>query len=70
MRKSFYPVEVASILNDFREYLAKKNIVAANKIEDENMDEFLRSKHIEIQKPEQSEGKFEGEEDTDPNNET
>ncbi|MFX1570002.1 MAG: hypothetical protein ACFFCV_16730 [Promethearchaeota archaeon] len=70
MRKSFYPVEVASLLTDFREFLVNDNIIVAEKIEDEKIDEFLRSKHIEIQKPEEIEDESEIQEETGSGNNT
>ncbi|MFW9902051.1 MAG: hypothetical protein ACFFDY_12330, partial [Candidatus Thorarchaeota archaeon] len=70
MRKSFYPVEVASLLTDFREFLVNDNIIVADKIEDEKIEDFLRSKHIEIQKPEEIEDESEIEEEINSRNNT
>jgi len=50
---------VVSILNDFKEYLVKNDALVGDKIGEEKLEEFLRSKNIEIQEPELPEEKSE-----------
>jgi len=52
IKKHFYPEDIVSILNDFEEFLVKNDALIPDKIGDEKMDEFLRSKNIEIQEQE------------------
>ncbi len=59
IRKHFYAEDITVILNDFQEFLVTNKALVADKIGDEKMEEFLRSKNIELQKPESSEEKSE-----------
>jgi len=52
IKKHFYPEDIVSILNDFEEFLVKNDALIPDKIGDDKMDEFLRSKNIEIQEQE------------------
>jgi hypothetical protein len=55
LKKRYYPDDVALILNDFKEFLVNNNALVADKVGDEKMEEFLRSKNINIPEPKQQE---------------
>ena len=49
IRKRFYPEDVVSILNDFKDFLETIDALDTNKIGDTEVQDFLDSKNIQIQ---------------------
>ncbi len=67
LRKRFHSEDISAILYDFKEFLVKNDALDGNKIGDDKMNEFLRTKNIEIQEIEPIEDESEIDEDPNPN---
>lgn len=69
LRKRYYPEDVALILNDFKEFLVNNDALDTDKVGDEKIEDFLRSKNLEIQEVKPSEVKPEINTENDLNSE-
>ena len=59
IKKHYNPEDVALLIQDFKEFLMNNNALDTNRVGDEKIQDFLRSKNLEIQEAKQSEEKAE-----------
>ena len=59
IRKHYNPEDVAFVIQDFKEFLVNNNALDTNKIGEDKIQDFLRSRNLEIKKIKPSEEKSE-----------
>ena len=59
IRKHYQPEDVVLVLNDFKDFLVNNNALDTDKIGDDKIQDFLRSRNLEIQEIRASEEKSE-----------
>lgn len=68
IRKHYNPEDVAFVIQDFKEFLVNNNALDTNKIGEDKIQDFLRSRNLEIKKIKPSEEKSELKADANLNN--
>ena len=67
IRKHYNPEDVAFVIQDFKEFLVNNNALDTNKIGEDKIQDFLRSRNLESKKIKPSEEKSKNEADKNLN---